>query len=333
MSKRTGLVPSGTHCEGSSFKVISNVQEGEQPIKHSGPSRRRGTPEDGDDEEDSSKPLYSQLQTELYIPPPVIDGIVPKNNYGNIDIYVPSMVPSGGVHIIRPSIALAADFAGIDYAEAVTGFDFARNKASARVNGIVVAKENVDGLLEVWEGMMERVKEEEERLRRKGVLERWQRFFIKLGIKQRLDDRHGKVDEDVEMVVENEDLDGGFLPNNIAERPVIPPEPTESKGPSSWLKLGSMSSEKRASDENIANLSFPAEVEANSKAMNSSTANTTSLALEKEKAPDVSELPEDEEGGGFILEDQGSEGGVGFVATEDEGADDDFEYEEDDGIL
>lgn len=55
-------------------------------------------------------PLFTESQTELYVPPPVINGRVPKNSFGNLDIYVPSMVPPGGVHIngkhtfIDPSI-------------------------------------------------------------------------------------------------------------------------------------------------------------------------------------------------------------------------------------
>lgn len=63
--------------------------------------------------------LYSEAQTEMYMPDPVIDvgvpchltanmllivlrgiqGIVPKNDFGNIDLYTPSMLPAGAVHI------------------------------------------------------------------------------------------------------------------------------------------------------------------------------------------------------------------------------------------
>ena len=190
------------------------MKEGEQPVKHTNTaSRRRGSSSDENDD-NTSTALYSEMQTELYVPPPVENGVVPKNSFGNIDVYTPSMVPAGGTHIIRPSIAIAAQFSGIDYADAVTGFDFVRNKASPRLNGIVVAEENVDGLLAVWEGMMERVKGEEERRRVQGILERWRRFFIKLGIRRRLDETHGKVEDREGMSldgVEEDDTGGGFL--------------------------------------------------------------------------------------------------------------------------
>jgi len=172
--------------------------------------------DDNEAEEDIGTSLYSEPQTELFIPPPVQNGLIPKNAYGNIDIYVPSMIPHGAVHIIRPSIALAAQFAGVDYADAVTGFDFVKRRASARVNGIIVAEENVEGLLVVWEGMMERVVHEEERRRAEKVLERWRRFMVGLEIRKRLEERHGRVEEMVgedpieEMDVEG-DEQGGFL--------------------------------------------------------------------------------------------------------------------------
>ena len=180
-------------------------------------SQRRKSSSSEEDNDTSSTALYSESQTELYIPPPVINSIIPKNTYGNIDIYVPSMVPAGAAHIIRPSISLAAKFAGIDYADAVTGFDFVRNKASARVNGIVVAEENIEGLLEVWEGMMERVRGEEERRRVQGVMERWRRFLIGMGIRRRLEETHGKLGEENVAADEDDGSEregGGFLPGS-----------------------------------------------------------------------------------------------------------------------
>jgi xeroderma pigmentosum group C-complementing protein len=161
---------------------------------------------------DAATALYTEIQTELYVPPPVENGIVPKNTYGNIDVYTPSMVPAGGTHLVRPSISLAAQFAGIDYADAVTGFDFVRNRASPRLNGIVVASENVEGLLAVWEGMMERVTDEEERRRLKAVFERWRRFLVGMGIRRRLDETHGKLD-DLEESMVNED--GMYIDDDV----------------------------------------------------------------------------------------------------------------------
>jgi xeroderma pigmentosum group C-complementing protein len=48
--------------------------------------------------------LYAAHQVELYRPPPIEDGIIPKNTYGNIDLFADSMLPEGAVHL--PCISL-----------------------------------------------------------------------------------------------------------------------------------------------------------------------------------------------------------------------------------
>lgn len=60
----------------------------------------------------------------LYSPPPVVGGKIRRNSFGNIDIYVPSMIPLGAVHLPLKGCAKLARRLGIDYAEAVTGFEF-----------------------------------------------------------------------------------------------------------------------------------------------------------------------------------------------------------------
>lgn len=50
--------------------------------------------------------MYSRYQTEWIIPPPIKNGVITKNAFGNMDCYVPSMVPKGAVHIVsRPEQA------------------------------------------------------------------------------------------------------------------------------------------------------------------------------------------------------------------------------------
>ena len=84
------------------YRLGREIKTGEQPLKHVIAPKRKLQKfiEDGEDE-DEEMGLYAIFQTEIYIPPPVVDGIVPKNSFGNIDIYVSSMVPSGGVHVPR----------------------------------------------------------------------------------------------------------------------------------------------------------------------------------------------------------------------------------------
>lgn len=43
--------------------------------------------------------LYATHQVELYRPLPIEDGVIPKNAYGNMDLFVDSMLPEGAVHL------------------------------------------------------------------------------------------------------------------------------------------------------------------------------------------------------------------------------------------
>jgi xeroderma pigmentosum group C-complementing protein len=80
------------------YRIGREVKVGEQPVKIVA-ARRRQDDEMEEDEENAGTALYTESQTEAYEAPPVVNGRVPKNSYGNLDIYVPSMVPAGGVHL------------------------------------------------------------------------------------------------------------------------------------------------------------------------------------------------------------------------------------------
>ena len=87
------------------YQLGREIKTGEQPLKHVTvrKGKRRGEVEEdkGAEDENGETGLYAIFQTEEYIPPPVVSGMVPKNSFGNIDIYVPSMIPKGGIHVPR----------------------------------------------------------------------------------------------------------------------------------------------------------------------------------------------------------------------------------------
>jgi xeroderma pigmentosum group C-complementing protein len=128
--------------------------------------------------EDVLQGLYAEWQTEVYRPPPIKDvsktsryvnadqgqGIVPQNSFGNIDLYAPTMLPKGAVHLPYKGIAKVAKAMGISYAEACvsvarpgrhlvltaqTGFEFKKQRAIPVITGIVVAEENETAVMEV----------------------------------------------------------------------------------------------------------------------------------------------------------------------------------------
>ncbi|CEP21424.1 RAD4 [Cyberlindnera jadinii] len=150
----------------------------------------------GDDDEDKEERLYAEFQTELYVPPPAIDGLIEKNAYGNIDVFVPSMIPKGAILIQTPYALEAAKQLEIDYAPAVVGFKFDRRSATPRIEGVVVGEEFKD-ILPVIQEQIKAEEIEKERVKLEiRALKAWSLMLSKLRIKRRLEKSHGKVDED-----------------------------------------------------------------------------------------------------------------------------------------
>lgn len=206
-------------------------QAGEQPLKRV-PARREREfiPENDDGADDNNEehigtPLYAAHQTTLYIPPPVTNGRIPKNFYGNVDIYVPSMVPAGGTHMKHPETARAAQTLGIDHAKAVTGFAFKGRHGTAVISGAVVAIEYREAVQEVIAAFEYEKQREDEEIRSLEALRMWKRFLAGLRIRERisgyevegerdvLDSGMGNQNDEVREVDHEEG--GGFFPDGM----------------------------------------------------------------------------------------------------------------------
>ncbi|KAJ2742144.1 hypothetical protein GGI20_004695, partial [Coemansia sp. BCRC 34301] len=68
--------------------------------------------------------LYGEWQTEMFRSPPVRDGHVPRNEFGNVNLFTDSMLPEGAAHVSSASAKRVCKELGIDAADAVVGFDF-----------------------------------------------------------------------------------------------------------------------------------------------------------------------------------------------------------------
>ncbi|KAF9240193.1 hypothetical protein BU15DRAFT_74111 [Melanogaster broomeanus] len=137
-------------------------------------------------DEEVMQGLYARSQTELYKPEPIQNGKIPKNDFGNIDLYVSSMLPEGAVHIPFKGAAKIAKRLGFDYAEAVTGFEFKKRRAFPVIEGIVVA---ADVEIVIVEACLEADQDAEEKARAKRlerVCKRWIRLVQGLRIRDRL---------------------------------------------------------------------------------------------------------------------------------------------------
>lgn len=188
--------------------------------------------EEEDDQGPAGTPLFTQQQTELYEPAPVRNGRVTKNKFGNIDVYVPSMVPKGGVHIINEHARRAAYTLGVDYAPALTGFSFKGRHGTAVLSGIVVAEEYQEAIHAIIDGLNDVEAEIEEERKRLAALKMWRRFIMGLRIRERIwsgvgeeerqaADREAAMEAEIEEAEsdvteefdmgDDEDMAGGFM--------------------------------------------------------------------------------------------------------------------------
>ncbi|KAL1969813.1 hypothetical protein VTN77DRAFT_7322 [Rasamsonia byssochlamydoides] len=141
--------------------------------------------------------LYARYQTEYVIPPPIEGGKIPKNEYGNIDCFVPSMVPKGAVHIPWNGTVRICRKLGIDYAEAVTGFEFGSRMAVPVIEGVVVAEENAGLVMDAFRAEQQARREKERLQQEKRILQTWRKFLMGLRIAERVRAEYG-MDGDAE---------------------------------------------------------------------------------------------------------------------------------------
>jgi xeroderma pigmentosum group C-complementing protein len=294
------------------YRKGRDVKGGEQPLKRAVTRQRdRTTPMDEYDVAEDGIGLYAEFQTDVYVPPPVVDGRVPRNAYGNLDVYVPSMIPAGAVHVQHPLAARSAKVLGVDYADAVTGFDFKGRQGTAIVNGIVVAAEYREAFVEAIRAMEHDQAQVEQAKRTHLALQMWRRFMTALRIKEKINKEYADDSSNEDMndrVYEapgsEEDVGGGFVPEAGVKE--LDDDRTE---PLLAVPLHFVSGE-------VVVIESPHRLENDKLQTNSLDATRIDSIFDENDAQ--------EHGGGFIPEQAADEGVSGFIpeqeAAEEDGA-------------
>ncbi|KAI8645364.1 hypothetical protein BD408DRAFT_338865 [Parasitella parasitica] len=177
-------------------KQGKQIKEGEQPVKIVNANvftveKKRLKEQAKQDGHNLSVACYGEWQTEAYVPLPVIDGKLPKNEYGNIDLFTPNMLPLGAAHIPIKGIGKLARKLGIDYADAVVDFDFVKMRAVPVTDGIIVVEQEKWVLLEAWEEHEQAEAMKAIAKQEKHVFIRWRKLIKSLLIKARVDQSYG----------------------------------------------------------------------------------------------------------------------------------------------
>lgn len=102
---------------------------------------------------------------------------MPKNEFGNVDLYTQEMLPRNCVHVTLDNCAKIAIKMGIDYANACTGFTFRRGKAAPNMDGIVICKESHDKFIEYYNDHIKRLLEEENEIYRRKATVLWDKVL------------------------------------------------------------------------------------------------------------------------------------------------------------
>lgn len=132
--------------------------------------------------------LFGEWQTEPYEPPEAKDGKVPRNCYGNVDMYQECMLPKGCTWLKLPALLRIANKLGIDCAAAVVGFDNHRGSYGAHpvIDGFIVCTEHEETLRMAWEEEQENHKQREESKRQKRIWDNWKRLIKAAQIREKL---------------------------------------------------------------------------------------------------------------------------------------------------
>ncbi|XP_068413851.1 DNA repair protein complementing XP-C cells [Eschrichtius robustus] len=140
--------------------------------------------------------LFGKWQTEQYQPPVAVDGKVPRNEFGNVYLFLPGMMPVGCIQLNLPNLHRVARKLNIDCAQAVTGFDFHKGYSHPITDGYIVCEEYKDVLLTAWENEQALIEKKEKEKREKRALGNWKLLVKGLLIRERLRLRYGAQNEE-----------------------------------------------------------------------------------------------------------------------------------------
>uniref|UniRef100_A0A0D9RAM0 p125 n=1 Tax=Chlorocebus sabaeus TaxID=60711 RepID=A0A0D9RAM0_CHLSB len=141
--------------------------------------------------EENDLGLFGYWQTEEYQPPVAVDGKVPRNEFGNVYLFLPSMMPIGCVQLNLPNLHRVARKLDIDCVQAITGFDFHGGYSHPVTDGYIVCEEFRDVLLTAWENEQAIIEKKEKEKREKRALGNWKLLAKGLLIRERLKRRYG----------------------------------------------------------------------------------------------------------------------------------------------
>uniref|UniRef100_A0A182M7K0 Rad4 beta-hairpin domain-containing protein n=1 Tax=Anopheles culicifacies TaxID=139723 RepID=A0A182M7K0_9DIPT len=134
--------------------------------------------------------IFGFWQTDEYDPPTAENGLVPRNEYGNVELFTEKMLPKGTVHLKLPGLNKVCKRLQIDCAPALTGFDMAKMRVVPVYEGFVVCKEYAEQAVEEWYKEMEKEEIREQEKLEKRVYGNWKRLIKGLLVRRKLQNKY-----------------------------------------------------------------------------------------------------------------------------------------------
>ncbi|XP_065207496.1 DNA repair protein complementing XP-C cells homolog [Planococcus citri] len=167
------------------IKEAKVVKMGEKPYKIVKGRQKKDKFGSGEGPKDLE--LFGLWQTEDYDPPTAENGLVPRNSFGNVELFKPCMLPKGTVYLQIPGLMRIANKLSIDCAAAITGFEYSTNGWSYPVkDGFVVCEEFKDILLDAYNQEVEEAEKKEKQKREERVYANWRRLIKGMFIREKL---------------------------------------------------------------------------------------------------------------------------------------------------
>jgi len=112
------------------------------------------------------------------------DGSLPKNEYGNYELFVGEL-PEGVAYINLPSLPRLCKKLGIDYVEAVSGFEVGKQgRPHAVISGIIAFQKDEEVIREAYEKYKDYIEEKEREKVKKTTVNLWKGIFRKILVKK-----------------------------------------------------------------------------------------------------------------------------------------------------
>merc|ERR1711936_114412 len=117
--------------------------------------------------------VFGKWQTEINIPPPAKDGKVPRNEYGNVELFKPWMLPKGTIHVPIQGLSKVAKKLQIDCAPALVGWEYTNGFMRPLYDGYVICEEAQDFIMDAWNREMDEQNKKASLKREKRAIDNW----------------------------------------------------------------------------------------------------------------------------------------------------------------